>query len=78
MLDEDDVILSTGRPETSARNRLAATVTAVERRDHTVVVVLDCGFPIRALITKQSLAAMKIRPGSRLYAAFKASALRLY
>lgn len=78
VLDEDDIILSLEKPETSARNRLVGTVTAVERRDHTVVVQLDCGFPLRALITGQSLAAMRIRPGSRLFAAFKASALRLY
>jgi tungstate transport system ATP-binding protein len=78
VLDEDDVILSADRPETSARNRLVGTVTAVERRDHTVVVVLDCGFPLRALITEQSLTALDIRPGSRLFATFKASALRLY
>jgi len=78
VLDEDDVILSAEKIETSARNRLMGTVTAVERRDHTVVVTLDCGFPLRALITESSLAALQIRPGSRLFAAFKASALRLY
>ena len=78
VLDEDDVILSPKELETSAQNRLAGTVTAVERTDHTVVVVLDCGFPIRALITEYSLKTLDIRPGTRLYATFKASALRLY
>jgi tungstate transport system ATP-binding protein len=78
VLDQDDVILSPKELETSAQNRLAGTVTAVERRNHTVVVALDCGFPIRALITEYSLETLDIRRGTRLYVTFKASALRLY
>jgi tungstate transport system ATP-binding protein len=78
VLDEDAVILSAEKLATSARNQLAGKVTAVERTDHTVVVRLDCGFPLRVLITGQSLTALKIRPGAEIFAVFKASALRLY
>ena len=41
-------------------------------------VRLDCGFPLDALVTGESLRELEIREGAELYAGFKASAVQLY
>ncbi|MFW5786236.1 MAG: ATP-binding cassette domain-containing protein [bacterium] len=41
-------------------------------------VRLDCGFPLDALVTGESIRGLDIRRGTELYAGFKASAVQLY
>ena len=62
---------------TSARNHLPATVRRVVPSGPWVRVELDAGFPVVALITKQSLEDLALAPGSAVVATFKATAVHL-
>jgi tungstate transport system ATP-binding protein len=84
----DDVFLARREFATSAQNRFHGTVTEVrpftgEGADASAGgglyrVRLDCGFPLDALVTGESLRELEIREGAELYAGFKASAVQLY
>jgi molybdopterin-binding protein len=79
-LRPEDVVLSPADdepPTSSARNRLAAVVRRVVRSGAQVRVELDAGFPLVALITKQSLEELSLEAGSRVVASFKATAVHL-
>jgi tungstate transport system ATP-binding protein len=76
----EDVTLAVARdsgPLTSARNRLQGHVQRVLPRGAQMRVVLDCGFPLVALITKQSLEDLDLKLGDAVVAAFKATAVHL-
>ncbi len=62
---------------TSARNRLPATVARITPAGPWVRVELDAGFPLVALITKQSLDELSLAPGSAVVARLKATAVHL-
>jgi len=57
----------------TARNQLPGVVTTVELHPPGYEITLDCGQPIRCQITGGALKELEIRPGSRLWAVFKAS-----
>ncbi len=63
----------------SARNRLNGAVRSLMPQGPLMRVALDldCGFPLAALITRASAQQMGLKPGLRLQAAFKASAVHL-
>jgi tungstate transport system ATP-binding protein len=58
----------------SARNHLPATVVDVTRSTAGVRVVVDCGFPLVAVVTPRSVAELGLAAGVRVVAVFKASA----
>lgn len=62
---------------TSARNRLPAVVRRILPAGPHIRVELDAGFPLVALITKQSLEELSLAAGSRVVASFKATAVHL-
>ncbi|HLB26587.1 MAG TPA: TOBE domain-containing protein, partial [Dehalococcoidia bacterium] len=62
---------------TSARNRLSAAVRRLVNTGPQVRVELDAGFPLVALITKQSLEELALVEGSPVVASFKATAVHL-
>jgi molybdate transport system ATP-binding protein len=62
---------------TSARNRLAATVTAATPEGPLVRVQLDCGFPLVALVTRKSAEDLGLARGADVAALVKAPAVRL-
>jgi tungstate transport system ATP-binding protein len=62
---------------TSVRNHLPARVTRVTPWGPLLRVELDAGFPVVALITRQSLDDLELRSGSEVSAGFKASAVHL-
>jgi molybdate transport system ATP-binding protein len=75
---EDVLLLKAGSATTvSARNRLPATVTALVAQGGTVRVELDCGFPLTALLTRQSVAELDLRPGCEVLALVKAPNVHL-
>ena len=79
-LRPEDIIIapqSGAERTTSARNRLPATVTRITPSGPHTSVILDAGFPLVALITKQSLEELALVPGSRVMASFKATAAHL-
>ncbi|MFB6081129.1 MAG: TOBE domain-containing protein [Haloferacaceae archaeon] len=63
---------------TSARNRFAGRVTAVDRGESVVSVAVDVGAddPLRALVTRDSAGRLDLVPGRRVVASFKATATR--
>lgn len=59
---EDVMLVADALLEASARNRFSATVVALERDGPLLRVELDCGFPLKALLTPQAAAEMKLQP----------------
>lgn len=78
-LRPEDVVLAPpdGLVPSSARNRLPGVVTRVVTAGVQVRVTVDCGFPLVAVITRQSLEDLGLAVGARVVASFKASAIHL-
>ena len=76
-LHAEDVILSKAPFESSARNCLQGTVTGIVSSGSTVRVILDAGFPLTALLTRESCRELDLKVGSGVYATFKATAVHV-
>jgi tungstate transport system ATP-binding protein len=78
-LRPEDVVISgdDSAAPMSARNHLRAVVARVRASGPYVRVELDAGFPLVALITKQSLEDLALTPGASVVATFKATAVHL-
>jgi tungstate transport system ATP-binding protein len=78
-LRPEDVTLLPGErlPATSARNRLTGRIQLLLPQGLLVRVVMDCGFPLVALVTRASAREMGLAEGMSVTAAFKASAVHL-
>jgi tungstate transport system ATP-binding protein len=74
----DELILSRRPLESSARNQLSGRVTEVRPFGSLLVAVVDCGIPLKALITRSAAAEIGVAPGASCVVTFKASAVRLY
>jgi len=74
-----DVILDKGSPlsQNSARNRLAGRVESLVREGSMVRVSLDCGFPLKALVTNQGCQELVLREGEQVTALLKAPDIHL-
>mgnify|MGYP000007183215 CR=1 FL=1 len=73
-----DVVLAASPMHSSMRNCFSGAVTAIRPCGAaTVEVTVDVGMPLRALVTAQSAYQMRLAPGSEVYAAFKATAVRV-
>ena len=74
-----DVILDKGAflGQSSARNRLAGQVKALDRQGEMVRVSLDCGFSLKALVTNQACQELVLREGEHVTALLKAPAIHL-
>jgi molybdate transport system ATP-binding protein len=70
----EDVILARHEDaESSPRNRFAVRVESVEPEGGGLVrLALDAGFPLKALLTRQSCAELNLEPGARAWASVKA------
>jgi tungstate transport system ATP-binding protein len=78
VIDSKDIIISRHPIDSSAQNTHTGKVTQIEERESTVLLEVDCGFPIRSSITRRSLDALDITRGTEVYVIFKTSAIRLY
>jgi molybdopterin-binding protein len=79
-LRPEDVVLEPAgldRHRTSARNHLQGTIRRIMMVGGQVRVVLDCGFTLVALITKQSREEMNLETGDEVVASFKATAVHV-
>ena len=56
----------------SSRNRFHAEVKTLSNEGPLVRIELDCGFPLKALLTRQACAELQLQPGSRVTALIKA------
>lgn len=69
----EDVILARHEDTASSpRNRLAVSVESIESEGGLVRLALDAGFPLKALLTRQSCAELGLEPGARAWASVKA------
>ena len=66
-----------GSGVTSARNHLSGLVTDMLLQGRLVTVTVDCGFPLRAVITRGSREELGLETGSVVVAAIKAGAVHL-
>jgi len=75
---EDVVLLQAGGTwQTSARNRLAGTVRTLKSEGATVRIELDYGFPIVAVLTRQSADKLGLALGGQICALVKAPNVHL-
>ena len=74
----EDVTLEKGRAEqSSARNHLRGTVAEIAPAGVLTKVVVDVGFELVALVTRQAVADLELVKGTEVIAVFKASAVHL-
>jgi molybdate transport system ATP-binding protein len=74
----EEVMLERGRTgQLSARNQLGARVVGVSEEGPLVRVLLDCGFPLQALVTRQSREELKLELGESVAAIVKSPAVHL-
>ena len=74
----EEVILERGHPaQSSARNRLLGFVQKLIPVGVQVRVVIDCGFPLTALVTRQAVEELSLQPGAEITAVIKASSVHL-
>ena len=64
-------------PRGSARNRFAGKIVRMVPAGHYVRAQVDCGFPLTALVTNQSIEEMALEEGKAVTASFKATAIHL-
>jgi molybdate transport system ATP-binding protein len=74
----EEVMLEKGpASQGSARNHLPGRITALAPEGALVRVFLDCGFPLVALITRQSREDLSLAPHDTVYAVVKATSVHL-
>lgn len=78
-LRPEDITISLANdiPLSSARNHLHGRITRMTPSGPLVRVVIDCGLPVVALITRGSAMDMKLEQGQPVTATFKATAVHL-
>ncbi|MDP2627174.1 MAG: ABC transporter ATP-binding protein [Candidatus Rokubacteria bacterium] len=79
-LRPEDVTLAAGAPaaaHSSARNRLPGRVVRLIPSGPHVRVIIDCGFPLAALVTRRSVEELHLAEGVNVTAQFKATAPHL-
>lgn len=72
-----DIILSINKTETSAVNNFRATVLEVFPSVVGFEVVLDIGVQLTALVSSEAIQKFKLTENSKIWASFKASAIKL-
>ncbi len=65
------------RPSSSARNRFPGRVTRVQQLGYLYKVHVECGFPLSALVTKQSFEELELAPSRPVEVSFKATAAHI-
>jgi len=71
----EEVILTRDRPRTSVRNWFYGPVEEIKSFDRMILVSVNCGFNLKALISRASLEELNLQPGEQVWAGIKASAL---
>lgn len=74
----ENIILSKGTFISSARNIHKGKVIDIMTDDSKVLVTIDIGIPIKALITLKSLKEMDIEKGNEIYVVFKTMSVTVY
>ena len=73
----EDITLAVAKTASSARNSFMGRITRVVSVGPLTRVVIDCGFPLVALVTKRSAEELNLGSGKDIYAAFKATGVHV-
>ena len=75
----EDVMLVKGNdfPATSARNRLPGVIRSITREGPMLRILIDCGFPLAALLTRQACDELDLKSGDAVTAMVKAPNIHL-
>jgi molybdopterin-binding protein len=73
----EHITLSLAGASTSARNSFSGEIAGLALSGPLARVELDCGFPLVALITKQSAEELGLQIGKQVYVSFKATAVHV-
>lgn len=71
----EEVIIASSKPQSSIRNWFYGTVIDIKPLDRVSLVTLDCGFPLKAYLTKAAVEELAIELGKKFWAGVKASSL---
>ncbi|MDI6849856.1 MAG: ABC transporter ATP-binding protein [Candidatus Saccharicenans sp.] len=71
----EEVILAAERPVTSVRNWFYAEIVEIRPFDRMFLVILECGFRLKAFVSKSSVEELRLQPGKKVWAGVKASAV---
>jgi len=74
----EDILVSTEKLSSSARNSLSGTITAIAPHGRFQEIVVDVGLSMTALITRQSLREMNIEIGQSVWLTIKTSAVNVF
>jgi tungstate transport system ATP-binding protein len=77
LIRPEDVTLALRKDASSARNTLDGKITRIFPMGALVRVELDCGFPLLAVVTKQSAQELNLAVDMGVYATFKATAVHI-
>ncbi|MBI2830832.1 MAG: ABC transporter ATP-binding protein [Chloroflexi bacterium] len=77
MISPDDITLSLLREPSSARNMYRGKVSELVPAGPLTRIKVDCGFPLRALVTRKSAEEMGLAAGREVHVSFKATAVRI-
>jgi molybdopterin-binding protein len=73
----EDIILSTTKTSTSARNVFAGTIQKTVSFGVLTRVTIDCGFTLVVLVTTRSADELDLVKGKEIFASFKATAIHV-
>jgi molybdopterin-binding protein len=72
----EDIIISWGMMESSARNNLLGRITSIAEQNSIVKLKVDVGCTLTVQITRKSLVEMGLNVGQEIYLTFKASSVQ--
>ena len=73
----EEVVLALTQAPTSARNAFTGVIAATASTGPLVRVVVDCGFPLVALVTARSALELGLSKGAQVSASFKATGVHI-
>jgi len=73
----EDVFISRQRPEGSVRNWFEGTVAEVRPYGRTLDLVVECGFRLKAAVTRSAFRELGLEQGARVWAGAKATSVHL-
>lgn len=73
----EDVILARSRPEGSVRNWLIGRIVEIHPKERTLELLVDCGFGLKAAITRAAWQELALEAGAGTWVGIKATSIHL-
>ncbi|MBN2428405.1 MAG: ABC transporter ATP-binding protein [Deltaproteobacteria bacterium] len=77
-IGSDEIVISTGKPSSSARNIFAGVIKDISNTRSGIEVIVDIGREVAVVITPESLVSMGLSYGDRVWIEFKATAVKFF